>query len=158
MRFNIIHVLCFLSALLAGGMASPIAEVSSLEPRWPPNPPKAPPKASLGCQGQNNPVTQINQCSTGTPYCCSPSQSGGHTCEKADVNCGQTVICCNNNGGVSAQLRSIQYLCEGLTNRIERHKYAWAALALISTCLSPSTSSLQRQRFLEKSQVQCYSG
>jgi hypothetical protein len=154
MHFNTIH-LCFFLTLLAGGMATPIASENSLvsrggyPPYTPPGCPTLPP---------SNPVTQINNCATGTPYCCSPSQSGGHTCEKADVNCGQTVICCNNNGGVSAQLRSIQYLCEGLdTNRFERHKYAWAALALISTCLSPSTSSLQRQRFLEKSQVQCYS-
>jgi hypothetical protein len=98
MHFNIIHVLCFFSALLAGGMASPIAAESSLEPRGFPPPPPIP-----GCPGHGfNPVTQINQCSSGTPYCCSPSQSG-NTCVKADVSCDQTVICCNNNGGVSDQ-------------------------------------------------------
>ncbi|KAN0073407.1 hypothetical protein V8E54_008627 [Elaphomyces granulatus] len=98
MHFNTIHTLCFFSALLAGGMASPIAE-TSLERRGGYTPPGCPPV---------NPVTQINECSSGTPYCCSPSQSGGHDCVKSDVSCDQTVICCNNNGGVQ--------LCIGGTN------------------------------------------
>ncbi|KAN0075882.1 hypothetical protein V8E54_007152 [Elaphomyces granulatus] len=103
MHFNAIHLLCFFLTLLAGGMASPItAPEDSLDSRGFPGLP--------GCSGgsNSNPVTQVNQCSSGTPYCCSPSQSGGHDCVQADVSCDQTVICCNNNGGVQ--------LCMGGTN------------------------------------------
>jgi hypothetical protein len=103
MQFNITHAFCLLSVLLAGGMASPISTENSLAPREAWKPPPIP-----GCPtGGFNPVTQINQCSSGTPFCCSPSQSG-NTCVKADVSCDQTVICCNNNGGVQ--------LCIGGTN------------------------------------------
>lgn len=101
MHFNTIHVLCFFfSVLLAGGMASPIAE-NSLEPRGHLPPPKIP--GCPGVQGNPGPVNQINQCSTGTPFCCSPTNSGGHNCVKSDVSCKQTVLCCNNNNGVSVQ-------------------------------------------------------
>ncbi|KAN0072619.1 hypothetical protein V8E54_009548 [Elaphomyces granulatus] len=97
MHFNTIHVLCFFCVLLAGGMASPIAE-NSLEPRGHLPPPKLP--GCPGVQGNPGPVNQVNQCSTGTPFCCSPTNSGGHNCVKADVSCKQTVLCCNNNNGV----------------------------------------------------------
>ncbi|KAN0078513.1 hypothetical protein V8E54_005026 [Elaphomyces granulatus] len=101
MHFNTIHVLCFFSVLLAGGMASSTIIDNSLKPRGPPTYSPGSKFPSLGCPGvQNNPVTQVNQCSTGTPFCCSPTNSGGHNCVKADVSCKQTVICCNNNNGV----------------------------------------------------------
>ncbi|KAN0075884.1 hypothetical protein V8E54_007154 [Elaphomyces granulatus] len=101
MHFNTINALCFFSALLAGGMASPIGE-TSLERRG------LPPHPNFGGCPPANPVTQINQCNSGTPFCCSPTDSGGHNCVKSDVSCDQTVICCNNNGGVQ--------LCMGGTN------------------------------------------
>ena len=132
MHFNTIHVFCFFSSLLAGGIASPIATENSLEVRGGHGVPPPPP----GCPGQGyNPVTQINQCSSGTPYCCSPSQSGGHTCEQADVSCDQTVICCNNNGGVSDQeyvfvFRILDTDCvksKGpIVHRRHQHKYRYA--------------------------------
>ncbi|OXV12193.1 hypothetical protein Egran_00046 [Elaphomyces granulatus] len=97
MQFNTINALWLFSALLAGGMASPIGE-TSLEDRGHPK---------FGCPPVSS-VTQINQCSSGTPFCCSPTDSGGHNCVKSQVSCDQTVICCNNNGGTQ--------ICIGGTN------------------------------------------
>lgn len=93
MHFKTIQAFCFISTLLAGGMASPIAEVV----------PKSPVENSLDTRA--NCPTQSNQCSTGTPYCCSPNESGGNDCVSSDTECNQQVICCNNSEGVSNQER-----------------------------------------------------
>jgi hypothetical protein len=46
--------------------------------------------------------SQQNECSGGEPYCCNSDQSsGGNSCAKASGVCDTTVICCNNNFGVS---------------------------------------------------------
>lgn len=44
---------------------------------------------------------QQNQCSGGEPYCCNSDQGGSTNCAKASGICSTTVICCNNNFGVS---------------------------------------------------------
>jgi hypothetical protein len=115
MRFNTINALCsFFFALLAGGgMASPIAE-TSLEPRLSiggvsvggnhGNNNQVGGNQVGGCPQLGGPVTQSNRCSSGTPFCCSPTDSG-HTCVNTTTTCDNTVICCNNNGnGVSQNM------------------------------------------------------
>ncbi|KAN0076096.1 hypothetical protein V8E54_007366 [Elaphomyces granulatus] len=109
MRFNTINALCafFFALLVGGGMASPVAE-NSLEPRVNLGPISVgstqvggnqvggcPQVGQVGQVG--GPVTQSNRCSSGTAFCCSPTDSG-HTCVNTTTTCDNTVICCNNNG------------------------------------------------------------
>ncbi|KKZ63594.1 hypothetical protein EMCG_02131 [[Emmonsia] crescens] len=54
------------------------------------------------------PVEQKNQCSTGVPFCCS-TEGGSHNCVKSEVNCEQTVICCNNNFGSQVCMGNIDF-------------------------------------------------
>ncbi|EEH16340.1 hypothetical protein PABG_06427 [Paracoccidioides brasiliensis Pb03] len=54
------------------------------------------------------PVQQSNQCSTGTPFCCS-TEDGSHNCVKSNVSCDQTVICCNNNFGSQVCMGDIDF-------------------------------------------------
>ncbi|KAN0082046.1 hypothetical protein V8E54_003344 [Elaphomyces granulatus] len=93
MQFNTIFVV--FSALLAGGMASPITDAAPVE-------------NSLDVRGSSG-CTQSNQCSTGVPYCCSPNSSGGNNCVQSDVSCNQQVICCNNNVGMQLCIGGIDF-------------------------------------------------
>ncbi|KAF2670212.1 hypothetical protein BT63DRAFT_439292 [Microthyrium microscopicum] len=65
------------------------------------------PSSAAGCSNSSN--QQSNQCSSGVPYCCSPDGDGGHNCENSAVNCKQTVICCNNGGGMQLCLGNIDF-------------------------------------------------
>ncbi|OXV12178.1 hypothetical protein Egran_00061 [Elaphomyces granulatus] len=98
MHFNTINALCsfFFAFLVGGGMASPITE-TSLEPRAL-LPISVGGNQAGGCPQVGGPVTQSNKCSSGTSFCCSPTNSGGHNCVNTNTTCDSTVICCNNNG------------------------------------------------------------
>ncbi|KAF2663460.1 hypothetical protein BT63DRAFT_461186 [Microthyrium microscopicum] len=52
--------------------------------------------------------SQGNNCSTGTPFCCSPDGNGLHNCEESTTDCQQIVICCNNNNGKQVCLGNVQ--------------------------------------------------
>ncbi|KAH7309107.1 hypothetical protein B0I35DRAFT_515443 [Stachybotrys elegans] len=49
-----------------------------------------------GCKGGYN--NQVNECSAGNPFCCSPDGKGGNFCTISD-SCDQTIICCSNFNG-----------------------------------------------------------
>lgn len=74
------------------------------------------------CPGASINGQHRNQCQTGVPYCCSPTGEGsmyftmhtrkdkcqrleltvqGTVCSQSNVDCKQTVICCNSFSGVS---------------------------------------------------------
>ncbi|KAH6644322.1 hydrophobin 1 [Boeremia exigua] len=86
-----------------GVVAAPNRPAPPAKPAPPPKP--APPVI-------NN---QANTCSSGSPYCCSPTvgdvksggTSSGTTCKLATTQCQSVSICCNNaqNGGGTASLQ-----------------------------------------------------
>ncbi|KAI1980423.1 hypothetical protein LOZ53_000614 [Ophidiomyces ophidiicola] len=106
------------------GLAVPVADA---EPQPVPNPGPGPVPASEpgnnlmsrdpanilsslvpALNAPSNCPTQTNQCSSGTPFCCS-TDSGSHNCVKSTVNCQQKVICCNNNFGFQMCIGDIDF-------------------------------------------------
>lgn len=48
-----------------------------------------------------------NYCSSGSPYCCSPSENQGTTCQLSTTQCNTVAICCNNVQGGNAPSVSV---------------------------------------------------
>jgi len=89
---QITQVIAFLAVAIVGAVAVPGGH--------PPPPPSRPTSV----------VQQITCSGNSSPYCCSPSQSGGTTCTGligSSVNCNGITICCNNNEGAQNCFASI---------------------------------------------------
>ncbi|KAN0075880.1 hypothetical protein V8E54_007150 [Elaphomyces granulatus] len=87
------QVITFLAIAIVGVVATPGGH-------QPPPPPSRPTSV----------VQQITCSGNSSPYCCSPSQSGGTTCTAligSSVNCNGITICCNNNEGAQDCFASI---------------------------------------------------
>ncbi|KAH7119356.1 hypothetical protein B0J13DRAFT_568666 [Dactylonectria estremocensis] len=117
----ILYGLFFLQGAMAFPMAQPDLEVEarSIERREPtpfdmpmpllPRVAKAgKDKGSPSCPGSNQ-VSQSNQCTSGTPFCCSNDGKGGQVCSHSTTTCKSTVICCNNNNGFQICMGDINF-------------------------------------------------
>ncbi|KAJ4992840.1 hypothetical protein SVAN01_01544 [Stagonosporopsis vannaccii] len=87
------NFLAVLTLTAVGAMAAPGAPTRN---RPTPNRPQRPSKPAPPVINQ-----QVNYCSSGDPYCCSPTNDnggsgGGTTCKKSNTQCQSISICCNN--------------------------------------------------------------
>lgn len=110
------NILAFLALTAVGAVAAPGKPAPPPKPVAPPKP--APPVInnqvvrslqsfdnSLPCAKNAHTTPSQNYCSSGSPFCCSPTVDndgkGGTTCKVSTTQCNSISICCNNaqNGG-----------------------------------------------------------